>query len=770
MKNRSWPVPPLIVIAGAATVILTLCVLSFVGCGSTTDSEAMLTGIFLDNVVEGMRYKCGDRTGYTDSEGKFYFKEGETVYFSIGGLPIGQTDEAQYLTTPIHLVDADNSFVLHPAVSNICRLLQSLDDDGDPTNGILITKETRDRIQALVDGGLTSLNFNQDEISFTTEVLNSGLFSSADDIVSKKTANSHLFNTMAKKLLTPVMMINLGDSLTAGAQSGIGNILINTQGYGYPGIIANQMLYISYEDFEHNIPLLYVVSPGSDLDVDNYYTQANGFKKRLYRGVYDEDAADDEIMTGRYLTPYNLAVPGATISSVRNTLTTPPAQSPPEENDNNDIMTDLYLPIPELKAKHEIEDVGGDYNGTDRSEVTQLEAALFLANQEEQQHKLKIFTLWIGAEDTLGVITQNMGSDLTMTNITQFLNDHANYQVDLQYIVDELKAVEYAYVFIATIPKVETLGILFSKEDIIKMAHPAYGYEPDLTDSGMGTELIGFKPFVGDYINPDPDDPTNPSISRCLGNSENEELLNDNIEQVLDTDANYLDQTEIDLINARIDEMNTFIKSLASDNVIVVDVSEEIYEKAASEDGFDIIDELARDKDRIPTHEDYLDNWGEYGIDPVLTKTMAGGFYSLDGYHPSYTGYGTIGFLFMNKIVEAGIGLDTMAKFEFDGEEYDALSMEITDIQIGDLFAQDEDEDGFIYALPAASSFSYHFYDAVTMGGWVDCGKSDETILPYFVGGLQGDATDPDALYDSDLDVTYIDFYDCMGYMPAYTE
>ena len=755
MKNRSWTIHPLPIFILMASLISALCVLVFIGCGSTTDSEALWASVFADDIVVGMQYESGNRTGLTDETGKFYYKEGETVYFKIGGLPIGQTDSPKALTTPIDLVDAENSFVLHRAVTNICRLLQSLDEDSDPTNGILITKETRDRIQALVDGGLTSVNFDQEDSAFTTEVLSSGLFGDPADIVSKADANSHFFKTLAKNLATPVMMVNLGDSLTAGAQNGIENIFSDTQSKGFPLSLAQQIAFTSDGNFEWNFPMLTVIDPlpESDSEEKNYYTQENGFKKRVYRAVYDETADD---MADKYLTPYNLAVPGATISSVLHTKTTPPVQSPPDPYDQNDIMTDLYFPIPEMKAKEEL---GENYNG-ERTEVTQLEAALFLANQEEHQNKLKIFTLWIGAEDTLGVITQNMGSDLTTDNITQFLNDHSDYEDDLQTIVDALRNVEYAYVFISTLPKVRSLGILFGKDDIIKMAQPAYEYEPDLTASGMTDELIGFKPFIGDYKNPDPNDPTNPSISRCLAKSEDEALLNSNIQHVLLTDANFLSQGEIDLINERIDEINGFIKNTLAvpDNVMVVEIGEDIYEKVGGS-GYNIITELNRNTGRMPTEEEYLEDWGEIGIDPLLTNNMSGGFYSFDGYHPSNTGYASIAFLFMNKIVEAGIGLDTAATYKIEGEEYPALDLEITDIQVNDSLGFDVDGDGFIYSPPAPFLFNYHYYDTVTMGGWVDCGRSDATILPYFVAGFQ-------PVDDEDES----DFGLCEGYMPAYED
>ena len=712
MKNRSWMIK---VLLGSVVLALFLA-----GCGSSHDSEPLLTGIFVDDVVEGLEFRAGDRVGFTDAEGKFYYRESETVSFYVGGIKIGETSDANPMTTPIDLVDADNSFVLHPTVTNISRFLQSLDEDGLPGNGIRITRETRDRIQALVDNEGFTISFTDDaafssQASLLIDSLNEdpSVFKdslgnpSTGSLTSPYAANQHFFSSLAKRLATPVVMINLGDGLTAGAQSGFGNVFSSTQLNGYAGNIAFQLQYLSM-DASWNNPYLMVNSENYDV--------ANSFERTYYRTKDDEEA---EAIVDQYRTPYNLAVPGATAKSLIS-----------EDTSQNEMLDELLRPIPEMK--------GSDADPmVERDEVTQLEAALYLANLEDHQKKLKIFTLWIGMEDTLRVVTANYGSDLTAANINAFLGDTAaghdlaTVTANITSIVNQLRSVEYAQVFIGTIPHVETLGILFSKTDIERMAR----FDSAAVDSGVMTnQLIGYQPFLGGNFAAPPET----AIASAL-NKDNV-ILNQNIALALTNDANFLDSTEIGLINARIDAVNALITGIANasseDNVYLVDLKTDVYDRLTDPDGLDIMS--IRPEDDNDLDEDLH-------VKTSLIKTMAGGFYSHDGYHPGHTGYGVIGFTFMNRIAEAGIGFDLDATFvyEVDGGTYPALDLDITDIVVLDPYTYDGDGDHFVgspgYAIFGSEDNDVHGYDAVHFGGWIDCNNFDETVLPFYISGPQLD-------------------------------
>lgn len=104
------------------------------GCGGGGDPTTK-TGVFVDSAVANINYKTATLSGKTDANGGFSYVEGETVTFSIGDADLPSAYAKQTMS-PLDLVgttDFDNQ-----AVINIARLLQSIDMDGNPSNGISI--------------------------------------------------------------------------------------------------------------------------------------------------------------------------------------------------------------------------------------------------------------------------------------------------------------------------------------------------------------------------------------------------------------------------------------------------------------------------------------------------------------------------------------------------------------------------------------------------------------------------------------------------------
>lgn len=114
---------------------------------SPPDSPVPLieTGVFVDSPVEGIEYQTQSQAGVTNANGEFQYRSGETVVFKIGSLIIGQAN-AKGIVTPIDLVpgaDSEDSPESNPQVVKILQILQTLDSDGDPSNGIAISSATR---------------------------------------------------------------------------------------------------------------------------------------------------------------------------------------------------------------------------------------------------------------------------------------------------------------------------------------------------------------------------------------------------------------------------------------------------------------------------------------------------------------------------------------------------------------------------------------------------------------------------------------------------
>lgn len=94
------------------------------------------TGVLLDSPVSGVAYSASSgKKGVTNAAGEFDFNYGDTVEFKLGKLVLGKVQGAP-IVTPLDLAEGDDKRLI-----NLLVLLQSLDEDGDASNGIIITNE-----------------------------------------------------------------------------------------------------------------------------------------------------------------------------------------------------------------------------------------------------------------------------------------------------------------------------------------------------------------------------------------------------------------------------------------------------------------------------------------------------------------------------------------------------------------------------------------------------------------------------------------------------
>ena len=177
-----------------------------VGCGNdgceTVAPPApapQFAGKFVDREVNGVDYKCGDRSGVTgkDINGNAkeagYFgpcKVGDPVAFSVGKLKLGEIKDTKdfgtsAIVTPKDIAKSaaeDNESIIKDIEQKIAVTLQSMDDDGDPTNGIVIKEEV---VQVLND------NIGESEVDLTDpDVTPEEVESNAVEVV-KKVAEEH---------------------------------------------------------------------------------------------------------------------------------------------------------------------------------------------------------------------------------------------------------------------------------------------------------------------------------------------------------------------------------------------------------------------------------------------------------------------------------------------------------------------------------------------------------------------------------------------------
>ena len=154
----------------------------------TEDNSIVQTGIFTDSPVQGLSYRTESQSGITGANGEFTYIEGEQVSFSIGGLAIANVN-ADAIITPLDVMGTED--IDHQGVVNLARLLQTLDVDGDPTNGITINVATQ---QAITEA--MQIDFNN---SFDVDVVNvlTAVDKTLEDMVTAGAAVSHLAQTLS---------------------------------------------------------------------------------------------------------------------------------------------------------------------------------------------------------------------------------------------------------------------------------------------------------------------------------------------------------------------------------------------------------------------------------------------------------------------------------------------------------------------------------------------------------------------------------------------
>ena len=100
------------------------------------------TGYYVDSAVEGVNYKCGSQTGTTDKDGKFTFEKGADCTFSIAGITLRKVSKDNL---------AEGKKVLENDLE-VARFLQSVDNDGDASNGIQIAPHTLEVLKDALKG------------------------------------------------------------------------------------------------------------------------------------------------------------------------------------------------------------------------------------------------------------------------------------------------------------------------------------------------------------------------------------------------------------------------------------------------------------------------------------------------------------------------------------------------------------------------------------------------------------------------------------------
>ena len=177
------------------------------GGGSGGSSSSSLTGIFVDSPVVGINYSTASGSGKTDSSGGFKYQAGESVTFSIGNISFPSA-VANSTITPLDLANTTDSN--NQVATNLLVLLQSLDTDGDPTNGIQISAAAHAAATTSLDFNVTPSTFSSNS-TVQSVITNSG--SKNTSPISQQTAATHFQTTLASINVAPIANAGLAQSL-----------------------------------------------------------------------------------------------------------------------------------------------------------------------------------------------------------------------------------------------------------------------------------------------------------------------------------------------------------------------------------------------------------------------------------------------------------------------------------------------------------------------------------------------------------------------------
>jgi len=138
-----------VTVSAIAAALLTGC-----GGGSSSDTSTatnLQTGYFVDAAIANADYDCvaeGSMNKKTGPDGSFQCQNMTQVRFRLGELVLGEVASvpADRYVFPQDLVGVARENVNDARVTAMAQLLQSLDTDGNPANGITIAQNEKEAI------------------------------------------------------------------------------------------------------------------------------------------------------------------------------------------------------------------------------------------------------------------------------------------------------------------------------------------------------------------------------------------------------------------------------------------------------------------------------------------------------------------------------------------------------------------------------------------------------------------------------------------------
>jgi len=254
----------------------------------STPTPTVLQGIFVDSGVEGLTYNTASQTGMTNVQGQFFYIAGEVVNFSIGDIQFPSVD-GQELISPLDVFLVTTTDDVR--VSNMARLLQTLDEDGMPGNGISITAQAHNQAMG-VTVDFASDDFEQQVVDL---VANAG--ATHTSLISAQSALEHLNLVLGNTTSTRSCA---ADSTKTGFTGSFSTLAHNVSGQAT--VIDNCTLEITMFNFDGMAPNVrfYAGVNGNFSD-----SEAFGIGERINGRSYSNETIVLELPEGKFVDDFD---------------------------------------------------------------------------------------------------------------------------------------------------------------------------------------------------------------------------------------------------------------------------------------------------------------------------------------------------------------------------------------------------------------------------------------------------------------------------------
>ncbi|MCK5294408.1 MAG: hypothetical protein KAJ49_07140, partial [Arcobacteraceae bacterium] len=274
-----------------------------IGCGGEDTGSVVSTdagsevavekiGTLSDSRIGGITYTCGSTTGLTDADGYFtYTSDCSNVEFSIGDIKLGSINTGNIngdaTVYPADLLGLDRNETNGTVLVNMLQVLQSLDSDGNPNNGITIDSNTTIALTGISEVNLDS---NETQSSDLTAIV---VASANKTLIDRDYAIAHYEDTLRQDLNISVDTVAPAPALYA--------ILPNITKEDNTSVVINgevgAKIFIGGNDTgiiidENNTATVYLNTSGADGNITSIITLEDDLSQTSddFNAIIEKDA------------------------------------------------------------------------------------------------------------------------------------------------------------------------------------------------------------------------------------------------------------------------------------------------------------------------------------------------------------------------------------------------------------------------------------------------------------------------------------------------